>query len=117
MEVREISKEELAKIVKEVMEKGEWESRFLLILDTQSRPGGMFCDRTDYQVLYGEVEEVELDSYENYPHASGTTWLIIPKTVPVVIRYWHRDDLSGSWHEWQRIYVFTKEGWKSIEVK
>ena len=117
MEAQKISSEELRKIVEEVEKKGNWESRFLLILDTQSRPGGMFCDRTDYEILFGEVEEVELSRHYNYPHENSVEYLIIPKTVPVVIRYWHRDDLSGNWNEWERIYVFTKEGWKWLEVK
>ena len=117
MEAKRISDEELRKIVEEVKKKGEWESRFLLILDTQSRPGAMFTDVTNYEIVFGEAEEVELESWYDYPHSSGAKYLIIPKTVPVILRYWHRDNYEGGWREWEEIHVFTKEGWKSIRVK
>jgi len=116
-DLRELGSEDFRKIVEDVEKRGSWESRFILVLETNNRPGAMFTDYTRYEIVYGDAEEIELDSWYNYPHSSGVKSLIIPKTIPVIVRYWHRDNLSGGWREWEEIHVFTKDGWKRLKIK
>jgi hypothetical protein len=41
----------------------------------------------------------------------------VPKTIPVVVHWWRRNDYSGDIEEEEEFWVFTKDGWKCIEVK
>jgi len=105
-------------LIDELLKKAsDAERRYILELETGSRPGGMWVDVTRFEVVYGEADTLELEYSCSYPHYSGSRWLILPKTVPVVVRYWHRDDYEGDYREWEEIYVFTRDGWKMVRVK
>jgi hypothetical protein len=113
-EVEEITPEVLNKLLEKATDA---ETRFLLFLETQHRPGAAFTDVADFDVVLGEVEKIELEHAYNYPHYSGSRYLIIPKTIPVVIQWWHRWDFGNDQGYEEKIYVFTKDGWKVVEVK
>jgi hypothetical protein len=112
--VRSLTIEEVRKLLDKAKPA---ETKYLLFLTTQSRPGESFSEREDYHVVLGEVEEVELERYYNYPTDNRGRYLIIPKTVPVVIRWWHTWDFGQDSGEEERIYVFTTEGWKEVSVR
>jgi hypothetical protein len=110
----EITKETLERL----LEKAEdAETRYLLFLTTNNRPGPSFTDVATYQVVLGEVIEIELDRVYNYPHCDSRRYLIIPKTIPVVIDYYHKWDFGSDQGEKEIVYIFTKDGWKRVEVK
>jgi hypothetical protein len=114
-----MSYEELTpEYVEKLLEKAtDLEKKFLLVLWTQNRPGSSFSEHEAFEVLYGEVEDVELEHEYNYPHRNATKHLIIPKAVPTVIRWWRRWDFGvNDMGEEQEIYVFTRDGWKVVEV-
>jgi len=114
IEMREVTADDL----KRLLERAEdAEAKFLLVLWTNRRPGESFTDITEFEILAGEVDTIELEHYYSYPCENSTKWLIIPKSIPVVIRYWHKDDYEGSYKMWEEIYIFTKDGWKTIRVK
>jgi len=103
--------------IKKLVEKAEpAETKFLLFLETNIRPGECYEDKTEFQVILGEVEKIPLEHRFNYPTENSVRWLLIPKTIPVVIKYYHEDDYEGTWRKWESIYVFTAEGWKRVHV-
>jgi len=104
-------------VIKKLIEQAsDTEMKYLLILETNYRPGSSFEDETEYEVLYGEVDAVKLEHRYNYPTENSVKWLLIPKTIPVIVSYSHRDDYEGCLREWKNIYVFTAEGWKVVYV-
>jgi hypothetical protein len=104
--------------IQKLLEKAEpAETKYLLFLTTQTRPGASFSEREDYTIVLGEVEEVKLETYYNYPTDNRTRYMIIPKTVPVVIRWRHTWDFGEQdCGEEEIIYVFTADGWKKVPV-
>jgi hypothetical protein len=109
----EISVETLKKLLEKA---SEAETKYLLFLETNTRPGESFTDITDYEVLTGEIEIVELEHSYNYPYENYRKYLAIPKTIPVVIRWWHRWDFGTEQGYTEIIYIFTKDGWKQVQV-
>ena len=108
----------MEKTLKKLLEKAtDAETSFLLFLDTQHRPGEAFTDTADFDVILGEAEKIELEYTYNYPHYSGSRYLIIPKTIPVVIDYYHKWDFGTEQGFEETLYIFTKDGWKRVEVK
>jgi hypothetical protein len=110
----ELTPEDVEKLIEKA---SDLERKYLLILWTQNRPGSSFSEVEDFEVLCGEVDDVELKHEYNYPHRNATKHLIIPKTVPTVIRWWRRWDFGETdMGEEEEIYIFTKDGWKVVEV-
>jgi hypothetical protein len=112
--VRGLTVEEIQKL----LEKAEpAETKYLLFLTTQTRPGESFSEREDYAVVFGEVEEVELERYYNYPTDNRTRYMLVPKVVPTVVRWWRIWDFGPQdCGEEETIYVFTADGWKKVPV-
>jgi hypothetical protein len=115
-EIKRIGKEELAKLL-EKAEELPVEGKYLLFLSSGNRPGEAFMDVYDFEVIYGEAEMVKLEHRYNYPHENSTRYMIIPKTIPVIVHWWRRNDYSGDIEEEEEFWVFTKDGWKCVEVK
>jgi hypothetical protein len=115
-EIKRIGKEELAKLLEKAKE-SPMESSYVLILHTNNRPGEAFEDVAEFEIVYGEVEEVELERYFNYPYENGARYLLIPKTVPAVVRWWRRWDFGNDRGYEEKVYIFTAEGWKCVEVR
>jgi hypothetical protein len=113
---REISRKELVKLLEKAKE-SPVESSYVLILNTNNRPGEAFMDTAEFEIIYGEVETIELERYFNYPYENGARYLLIPKTVPAVVRWWHRWDFGRDAGEREEVYVFTAEGWKCVRVR
>jgi hypothetical protein len=115
-ELNELNKEELARLLEKAAG-SPTESNYILILWSHSRPGEAFSDRADFEILYGEAEKVELERHYRYPHDDSAKYLIMPKTCPVVIRWWHKWDYGTDRGYKEEVYVFTKDGWKVVEVR
>ena len=106
----EITPEEVGRLLERAKET-EW--KYLLKLSEWARQGSAYTDFAEYKVVYGEADEVVLERWDaGYPYAAGRDILVIPKTVPVVVLWEHVTDERQD----TRIYVFTKDGWKEVEV-
>ncbi|MCC6056885.1 MAG: hypothetical protein LM583_09440 [Desulfurococcaceae archaeon] len=118
IEPQEITQEQIKQLVEKAISEGKDEARLLLILEKWVRQGSAYVNDADFEVIYGEAEEVTLQEWDaGYPYERGTKYIIIPKTVPTIIRWYHVWDYGEDRGEREIVYVFTTEGWKSIRVK
>jgi hypothetical protein len=112
--VREIKPEELKRLLEKATPA---ETKYILFLGTQNRPGSSFSEYEDFEVILGEAEVVELGRHYSYPHYNTADYMLIPKTVPTIIRWWHRWDFGNDRGYEETIFIFTSDGWKEVEVK
>jgi hypothetical protein len=118
IEPQELTTQQIKKLVELAEKEGRLESRYLLKLETWVRQGSSFDDKADFDVVYGEAAVIELEEWdEGYPHRRGTRYLIVPKTVPVIILWRNKWDYETDIGEREIVYVFTSEGWKKILVR
>ena len=119
IEVKELTEEEIKNIVSDILknpDKYPIEAKMLLKFRTDFRRGGcgwVYLYSNDFEVLYGEVDEVVIYR-KAFDCDVNEDVLIIPKSVPVVILQKHHDD-NPEIPDRITIYVFTPDGWKSIE--
>jgi len=121
VEVRELTQEELASIIKELVteaEKYPVEARFILKLDISRRVSGcgyMYNYGQDYEVLLGEADIVILGQ-EEYDCEEREEIAIIPKTTPTVVALHEWDEHPGS-KDTLTLYVFDGKAWRSMTVQ
>jgi hypothetical protein len=98
-------------------EKYSTEARLILTIKKWHRQGPAYIDEQRVSIIYGEVEEVELEEFdEGYPYRRGAEIALIPKTVPVVVMVERKDNTTSPVINEATIYIFTSEGWKSVRV-
>ena len=115
--IEELGQEEMAQIIKKVLEGGQDEAKLILKLEEWDRPGASFTDYGKITVLHGQIEAIELDSVYDYPTTNSTTYAIIPKTKTVIILFKYGDDYSGQLQRHETVYVFSSNiGWKSLDL-
>jgi len=115
----EIEPEKLTpEMIKELLEKATpVETKYLLKLRRWARQGGAYDDYAEFEVVYGEAEEVTLEEWDSgYPYARGEDVIVIPRRVPTVIYWKHYEDKGDGEMKTRIIYIFTKDGWKSVEL-
>jgi hypothetical protein len=118
LETQEVTPEQIKQLVEKAEKEGRIESRYLLKLQKWRRQGSSFEDKADFEIIFGYVETVELGEWdEGYPYRKGCTYLLIPKSVPAVVRWKNAWDYSVDIGEKEVIYVFTSEGWKEVLVR
>jgi len=117
VDVNMIDENTIRELCKKAIEEGTEEAKYLLKLSRWTRPGPSFEDNGDFKVVLGEVREIPLSHRYDYPTVDETTYLIIPLTVPVIIIERHGNDYEGEYVEHTVVHVFTKDGWKSVEVQ
>jgi hypothetical protein len=118
IEPQELTAEQIRKLVELAQKEGRVEARLLLILDTWRRQGPSYVNDADFSIIYGNAELIEYEEWDaGYPYERGLKYIIIPKSVPVIIRWWHVWDYGEDRGEEEVIYIFTTEGWKSVRVK
>jgi len=100
--------------IRKLIEKAkETEFKYLLKIEEWARQGGAYTDYAEFETLYGDIGVITLEEWDaGYPYARGAEYLIIPKTIPVIILWKHVTDESKR----KIVYIFTKDGWKSVEV-
>jgi len=113
----QLSHEEFKELIKKTLEKGDFEASFILTLSKWHRPGSSFSDYGRFQVLYGEIEAIEINNYYDYPTTNEAVYAIIPKTKAVVILHESGDDYQGKFQKYAKLYIFNYAiGWKSIDL-
>jgi hypothetical protein len=113
-QIEEITPETIGKLLQKAKD-AEW--RYLLKLRQWARQGSAYDDVAEYEVVYGEAEEVILERWNpGFPYAAGEDVLIIPKKVPTIVVWRHYEDTGNGPISRKVVYVFTRDGWKSVEV-
>ena len=117
----ELSGEELAKIVQEVLQnpqKYQSEAKILLKLSIWYRQGSAYIDEANYTIVFGEVDEVTLREWDaGYPYAKGRDVVLIPKSVPTVVIYEEVWDFGEDRGRSVTVYVFTGSNWVSVSIQ
>jgi len=112
--------EGLINLIKEVLENPEKykeEAKLLLRLSIWFRQGGSYIDEAFYSILLGDVDEVEISSWDaGYPYECGEEIVLIPKVRPVVILYRVVEDY-GQLEINDTLYIFTGRNWVSIQIQ
>ena len=117
IEPQELSPELISKLIELAQKENRIEARLLLVLEKWDRQGSAYINTADFEIIYGEAELVEVGEFDaGYPYERGEKYLIIPKTIPVIVDWWHNWDYGEDRGETETIYVFTSEGWKSVKV-
>jgi hypothetical protein len=121
IEKRELSEEEVAELVKEIIlqkEKYQPEYQYILILELETRHEGcgyVYNYFSDYAIFMGEAQRVTLDVEETYDCVTRQRVAIIPQSVPVVIIQHNHDD-QPTIKDRLIIHVFDGESWKSLVI-
>ena len=93
------------------------EARLILVIEKWRRQGEAFTDEQWYEIVQGEVKEIVLDEWdEGYPHRKGCKLALIPLAVPTVINLYSYADTTDPPEKRHTIYIFTRDGWKSVRV-
>jgi len=94
----------------------EW--RYLLILEDWSRQGEAYVDFQRFEVVYGQADIIELETWdEGYPYRRGSKNLIVPKTVPTIVKVERFSNTQSPVIDEEELYIFTAEGWKQVKVR
>ena len=118
-EAQELSEEELRELVEKAIREGKEESRLIHIIHEEVRYGGCGWDYLfhygKYQVLLGEVEEIELDYKDNENECfEERTTALIPKSKEVVV-YVANEDQNPQYSTCNELLVFKYPvGWKRL---
>ena len=114
----ELKPEQIKHLIELAQREGRLEGRYLLVLQTWRRQGSSYEDKADFEIILGEVDSITIREWdEGYPYICGEDTLIIPKTLPVIILWFHKWDYGTESGEIVKAYIFTSEGWKSVTVK
>ena len=110
--------ETLKRLINEAVQRGAEEAKIILILERWYRQGPSYIDEQDFTVIYGSVEEVTLEEFdEGYPYRKGERVALIPKSVPAIVMVERHDNTQDREIHEKVVYVFTKEGWKKLQVQ
>jgi len=107
-EVRELTTKEKREIIKQVIEQGKDEAKYILAVTEWEG----FHEVSETKVIDGKVEFVLL--YKKLKGEKVWQYAVIPKTTRVILRF----DIKDDWgEEHTTLYVFTPEnGWKSFDL-
>jgi len=119
VELKEIPKELDIETIKKLVEKASsTESKFILKLRLDRRRGGcgyVYRWWTSLDIVHGDADIVNLSTQ----FSDECTWvedvLVIPKAVPTILVRTYRDD-DPQVRNYAEIYIFDKDGWKSVRV-
>ena len=118
IQLQELNHEQIKKLLELAVKEGRLEGRYLLVLQTWRRQGSSYEDKADFEIILGEIDSITIREWdEGYPHRKGFDYIIIPKTIPVVILWFHKWDYGTESGESAKVYIFTADGWKSVCVK
>lgn len=119
-EIAQLSEEEVKKLVMEVLknpEKYKEESKYLLKIVEDERPGNAFVRYRRYKLLYGDVEKIELEHIYDYPYTDAVTQILIPRTKIVIVLEEIYDETVEPPIERAYLHVFSpKTGWRVVEI-
>jgi len=101
-------------LIKEAM-KNPSEEKFLLKVGRWKRYDS-FVDEGDFKIIYGEADAVELSCYfDDTRH--DCDYIIVPRSIPVVVDIKTDDATTDPEVHREEVCIFTKDGWKCVEVR
>jgi hypothetical protein len=113
---RKITPEELYQLLRKA---SDTELKYLLILKREERTAGcgyIYTYSEEISVIYGDAELITLALSRPVDCLWREKILVIPRSVPAVVVKKYRDknpEVSNR----DTFYIFTSEGWKSLEVE
>jgi len=111
LKVEELKPEDIGGLLERARDTEWWH---LLKIREWVRQGSARTDYAEFQTVYGEVDVIKLEEHGiGYPFEIETEYLVIPKTLPVIIRWDHVTDNKQT----TIIYIFAKDGWKEVVVQ
>jgi len=115
--MEKLTEEQLGELVQKAKTSGMEEAKFLLEISEWQRPGPSFEDSGKFEILYGDVEQIEVKHEYNYPTTDEHKYILIPKTKIVVILHHSENDYEDGIEEQNTLYVFSyPEGWRSLQL-
>jgi len=113
---RKITPEEIDQLLRKA---NEIETKYLLLLELEGRTGGcgyLYTYDSEVEIIHGKAELVTLER----EYINECEWrkrlLVIPYTVSTVVVKKYRDK-NPEVPNRDTFYIFTSEGWKSLEVE
>jgi len=117
VEVQALDVETLRSLLEQA-QKTEAESKYILELSEWARQGPAYTDYQKFRIVLGDADVIEKRCWdEGYPYRRGCDYLILPKTIPVIVEVESRDDTGDQEHYELGYWIFTAEGWKYVRVK
>jgi hypothetical protein len=121
IKVRELSEEELAKLVQEVLQNPQnypTEAKLLLRLSVWRRQGEAYIDDAYYDIVFGDAESIIVKEWDaGYPYAKGKDVVLIPKSVPTIVVYEKVWDFETDRGRSITVYIFTGNNWVSVPIQ
>jgi transcriptional regulator with AAA-type ATPase domain len=109
-EKEQLSQEEKAKLIKNVLEHGKDEAKYVLVL----RQWRYHHSIGNIREIMGDVEYVLL--HENLEEGRKEwEYAILPKTRTVLLMHEEETEFNGV-ERHAILYVFTQDGWKSLDL-
>jgi hypothetical protein len=120
VEIKKINNEDIKKLIDDVIknpEKYDKESKYLLEVETFTIDSGEFPHYKEFEVIKGNPEIIELDKYVSFD-MRYETFLIIPRETGTIVKTYEYQRLSDfETEEIENYYIFTRNGWVSIQVR
>ncbi len=117
---QELDEEELKSLIRDILknpDKYPEESKLILRLTEDIRPGDSFSRYNRFEILYGDVEKIELSRIEDYPYTDATEYALIPRTNVAVLMEESYDETRNPPEEHKTLHVFTsKKGWAKLKL-
>jgi len=118
-EFKSLSEEELASLIKKVVENPEQyeeEAKLILILELEDVQSSLLDCWEQLREIEGEVEQVTLEwtKEEGPPTRKFRKIALIPKTIPVILERIIHEDTPDRYEHYSIIYIFTGEKWVSV---
>ena len=120
-EMEKLTDRELTELVRKAIKEGKEEAKLIYIIHEEVRYGGCGWNYLfhygEYQVLLGEVEEIELDYENNEDECLAEKDIaLIPRSKEVVI-YVANKDQDPQYRPCNELLVFKYPiGWKRLEL-
>ena len=118
IELKKLGEGDIRKILKEIIEnpgKFQTESRYILKIEAFHRNSGDFPHYQEFKVLTGEAEIIKISDEWVYD-TNYETYIVIPKTIPVIIKVYEYEDLGDTYEENKSLYIFTRNGWVHVPL-
>jgi len=116
----EMTEDEIKTIIRDVLknpEKYQEERKFILVLTEDIRPGNAFTRYNKFEVLYGDVKEIELSHIYDYPYTDATKYALLPLSRLVIVLEQSYDETQDTIEEHEWLHVFTSQkGWVTIKL-
>jgi hypothetical protein len=111
-EIEEVTPETIKKLLEKAKDT-EW--RYLLKIHDFVRRG-RYTDYAEFEVIYGEANLVKIEVEQHGEEYEESKYIVVPKTIPVILIWETVEHYGDERVERKLAYIFTKDGWKQVDV-